>query len=107
MKKIFKTILIGLTALAALGCVKEQSLLFDHEQAAFVTQDDQILIEAILPASTAADDAVYICGPFNGGDAAIGNIDYLLQKSETVEGKWGIYLNPNYFSDGKSLADGF
>ena len=107
MKKIFKTILIGLTALAALGCVKEKSLLFDHEQAAFATQDGQILIEAILPTSTAADDAVYICGPFNGGDAAIGNIDYLLQKSETIEGKWGIYLNPNYFSDGKTLADGF
>ena len=107
MKKIFKTILIGLTALAALGCVKEQSLLFDHEQAAFATQDGQILIEAILPTSTAADDAVYICGPFNGGEAAIGNIDYLLQKSETIDGKWGIYLNPAAFAAGTSLADGF
>ena len=107
MKKFFKSIVLCLAAFAALGCVKEEALMFDHEQAAFATQDGQILIEAILPASTAADDAVYICGPFNGGDAAIGNIDYLLQKSETVEGKWGIYLDPNTFVSGQTLKDGF
>ena len=107
MKKLFKSIVFGFTALAALSCIEDAPLVFDHEQAAFQTLDGQILIEAILPASTAADDAVYICGPFNGEDAAIGDIDYLLQKSETVDGKWGVYLNPNAFVAGKTLSDGF
>ena len=47
MKKFFKSIVLCLAAFAALGCVKEEALVFDHEQAAFATQDGQILIEAI------------------------------------------------------------
>ena len=106
MKKVLKYALISLAALSLSSCLKEE-IVFDHEQPAFATQDGQILIEAILPTSTAADDAVYICGPFNGGAAAVGNVNWILQKSEEIQGKWGIYLNPATFEAGKTLNDGF
>ena len=106
MKKIFKYALIPLGIAAAFSCSKEE-IVFDHERPAFDTRDGLVLIEAIMPTSTAPDDAIYICGDFNNGNAAIGDINYLLEKSETVNGKWAIYLDPSRFSAGTSLENGF
>ena len=104
MKKIL-TYLGVLVAAAA--CAPALEIEFDHEQQAFETQGGRILIEAILPQATAQTDAVYIIGEFNGGDAAIGNDTYKLTRSETITAKWGVYLDPNAFQGGKTLADGF
>ena len=106
MKKIFKYAMISLGLAAACSCAQEE-ILFDHEQPAFETRDELVLIEAIMPTSTASDDAIYICGDFNNGSAAVDNINYQLEKSETVNGKWAIYLDPAEFVSGTSLEDGF
>jgi len=108
MKKIFRTLmLLPAVAMALTGCVKE-AITFDHEQPAFDTRDGQILIEAILPTATAYDDDIYIAGPFAGDSAAVvGNGTYKLIHSDAISAKWGIYLDPASFKDGKTLADGF
>lgn len=108
MKNIFKYIALSIVMLATSAC-SLQELVFDHEQAAFETRDGLILIEAIMPSSTKADDVIYICGPFNGTEENVATDMSLwqLEKSATVEGKWGIYLNPSTFADGKTLLDGF
>ena len=107
MKKFFKYIVLSVLAAACASCAKQEPLAFDHESPAFDTKDGVILIEAIMPSSTLAEDEIYICGPFNGGDAAVDNIDYQLEKSDFVSLKWGVYVNPANFVDGKTLADGF
>ena len=108
MKKIFKSLfLIPVLAMALAGCAKDE-IVFNHEQPAFDTKDGQILIEAILPTATAADDEIYIAGPFAGDSTAVvGNSSYLLTHSDKISQKWGVYLDPASFKDGKTLADGF
>uniref|UniRef100_S0DFL4 Starch-binding module 26 domain-containing protein n=2 Tax=termite gut metagenome TaxID=433724 RepID=S0DFL4_9ZZZZ len=80
--------------------------MFDNEKPQFEINPGAILLEVILPTSSAADDSFYIVGDFNGGEAAIGNPAWKLQKADGVA-KWGIYLNPSTFVNGKTLADGF
>ena len=108
MKKIFNYLfLLAAFAFSLAGC-KMEEITFDHEQPAFDTQSGMILIEAILPTATAADDEVYIAGPFAGDSLyVVGKSMYRLAHSSTVTEKWGIYLDPSSFKDGKTLADGF
>ena len=106
MKKIFQFLTVVLAGLAAASCAKE-ALEFDHEKQAFASMDNMILVEAIMPQATVADEEIYIVGPFNGGDAAIGNGSYLMTHSSAIPSKWGVYLNPSSFVGGKTLADGF
>ena len=91
------------------SCSDKEDIVFDHEQAAFETKADAILMEAIMPASTTAEEDVYIVGAFNGLDdkSVIGNEKYKLTPSETIAEKRGIYLNPHDFVNGKTLADGY
>ena len=102
-----KRIITYLSILVAAAACSPLDIEFQHEEQAFETRADRILIEAILPQATAATDEVYIIGAFNGGDAAIGNASYKLTRSENITAKWGIYLNPSDFQGGKTLADGF
>ena len=104
MKRIFTY--LSVLAVAA-ACSPRLEIEFSHEQQAFETRADRILVEAILPQATAATDEVYIIGAFNGNDAAIGNDAYKLTRSETITAKWGVYLDPSSFQAGKTLADGF
>ena len=104
MKRIFTY--LSVLAVAA-ACSPRLEIEFPHEQQAFETRADRILVEAILPQATAATDEVYIIGAFNGNDAAIGNDAYKLTRSETITAKWGVYLDPSSFQAGKTLADGF
>ncbi len=108
MKKIFKYLLALPLALLALSCNKTE-IVFDHEKPGFDIQDGKILIEAILPSTTTEDDDIYIAGPFAGGDslAVWGNSAYKLSHSTVISQKWGVYLDPAAFKDGKSLQDGF
>ncbi|MBR5035137.1 MAG: starch-binding protein [Bacteroidales bacterium] len=108
MKKIFSYLfLLAAFAFSLAGC-KMEEITFDHEQPAFDIQQGMILIEAILPTATAADDEVYIAGPFAGDSLyVVGKSMYRLAHSSTVTEKWGIYLDPSSFKDGKTLADGF
>ena len=107
MKKIFNW-LIALPALFLLGACAPEDIVFDHEKPAFDTKDGQILLEVIVPSSTKADDVIYIAGAFNGGDeVAAENTMWHLEKSTTIDKKWGIYLDPTTFVEGKTLADGY
>jgi hypothetical protein len=106
MKKILKYLALPVLAFAAASCVQDP-LEFDHEKQAFETVGDKILIEAIMPQATLADDEIYIIGEFNGGESAVGNGVYKMVHSETIPSKWGVYLTPSTFQGGKSLADGF
>ena len=108
MKKIFKYLTVLGMAGALFSCANKE-IVFDHEKQAFDTQDGKILIEAIVPSTTALDDEIYLVGPAAGGDslAVWGDTKWRLTHSETVSQKWGIYIDPADFHDGKTLSDGF
>ena len=106
MKKIFNWLMLPLMML--LGSCAQEEIVFDHEQPAFETKEGMILLEVIVPSSTKADDVIYISGAFNGGDeVAAGDVRWHLEKSTTIDKKWGIYLDPSTFVSGKTLADGY
>ena len=107
MKRILSYLTIPALFLAAASCMPKEEIKFAHEEQAFETRSDRILVEAILPQATAADDEVYIIGAFNGNDAAIGNAAYKLTRSTAIPAKWGVYVDPSAFQGGKTLADGF
>ena len=90
------------------GC-KQKDLTFDHEATQFEPIANAILIELIAPVGTAVDEEIYIFGAFNGLDesSAKGNITWLMEKASGSDKKWGIYLFPADFKEGKTLADGF
>ncbi len=108
MKRIFKYLLALPLAALAISCGK-QEIVFDHEKPGFDVQEGKILIEAILPSTTTESDDIYIAGPFAGGDslAVWGNDAYKLAHSTVISQKWGVYLDPAAFKDGKTLEDGF
>lgn len=92
---------------ALTGCSKDE-IVFDHELPQFPTREGYQLLEVIMPQGTSADDQLYICGPFNGGvENAVGDPRWQLEKAAGNDIKWGIYLNPSDFADGKTLADGY
>lgn len=95
-------------ALLLASCQQEQ-IVFDHEQQQFATLENAILIELIAPIGTSVDEEIYIIGAFNGMDekSVIGNVAWQLEKAELSDKKWGIYLFPTDFVNGKTLADGF
>ena len=100
--------LLSSLALGVSSCSSDPDLVFEHEQPQFPTRADAILIEAIMPTGTAASDAIYISGEFNGGDeVAVGDPRWLLEKAPAVDSKWGIYLYPGDFVQGKTLSDGY
>jgi len=107
MKRILSYLTIPALFLAAASCMPKEEIEFAHEAQAFDTRSDRILVEAILPQATAADDEVYIIGAFNGGEAAVGNSAYRLTRSVAIPAKWGVYVDPAAFQGGKTLADGF
>ncbi len=97
----------ALAALLLPSC--KQDIVFDHEQTQFEPMTNAILIELIAPVGTAVDDEIYIFGAFNGLDekTALGQIAWQMEKASASDKKWGIYLFPSDFKDGKTLADGF
>lgn len=107
MKKIIYLLLI-LPLLAIFnGCSDMEEIVFEHEKQMFPIKENAILLEIIMPTGSLADDEYYIIGDFNGGEEAIGNPEWRLEKASENSLKWGIYLMPSSFQDGKSLADGF
>lgn len=88
---------------------KTKDIIFDHEQTQFEAIPNAILIELIAPVGTAVDDEIYIFGDFNAFDekTVIGQIAWQMEKAENSDKKWGIYLFPADFQNGKTLADGF
>lgn len=106
MKKIFLHLLL-LLPLLMVGC-KQEEIVFEHEKPQFETKSNAILLEVIVPTGTSATDELYIVGAFNGQDTTqFKNPDYQLEKAEKIDSKYGIYLYPEDFVDGKTLADGF
>ncbi|MCH5241399.1 MAG: starch-binding protein [Muribaculaceae bacterium] len=91
------------------GC-KEESIVLTSELPQFETREGLMLLEVIVPYGTGINDQIYIYGDFNGGEEAIGNPEWLLQRGNPQSGvpaKFGIYLNPSSFVNGKTLADGY
>ena len=107
MKRILSYLTIPALFLAAASCMPKEEIKFAHEEQAFETRSDRILVEAILPQATAADDEVYIIGDFNGNSDAVGNSAYRLTRSVAIPARWGVYVDPTAFQGGKTLADGF
>ena len=117
-KKIY-SLFLALLALTGVisSCKSNDDIVFDHERQQFETRADRILLEFIAPFGTTVEEEVYIIGPFNGnaltpdeeGNYEEPTLDeaYKLEKAEKSNAKWGIYLDPNSFVDGKTLADGF
>ncbi|MGN1210775.1 MAG: starch-binding protein [Candidatus Cryptobacteroides sp.] len=106
MKKILKWLVL-LPVLFAAACTQKE-IVFDHEQQAFEIKEGKILLEVIVPSTTKDSDEIYISGAFNGGDeAAQADKTWYLEKSVSIDRKWGIYLDPATFKDGKTLSDGY
>lgn len=108
MKKfnIFSFLFLMLLPLLA-GCSKDE-IIFDSELPRFELRPGYQLLEVIVPQGTMPTDKIYIVGEFNGGqEAAVGNPMWQLEKASDTDVKWGIYLNPDDFVDGKTLADGY
>ena len=105
--KIAAFVLCTLSLCTFPGC-RQQELEFEHEKPQFETKANAILLEVIVPAGTSAKDQIYIVGDFNGQDTLLyENPDFILTKAEKNDAKFGIYLYPEDFVEGKSLADGF
>lgn len=106
MKKIL-LMFVAILAVAFTSCNKSEELVFDHELPQFELKEGAILLEVLMPAGTAQDDELYIVGEFNGGEAtAVGQLQWQLEPSANQH-KWGIYLYPESFVEGKTLADGY
>ena len=88
---------------------KSEGIIYDHEQPQFETRTNAILIEFIAPTGTSVDDELFIFGAFNGLDEtnATEHLKWKLEKAQNSDKKWGIYLFPDDFVGGKTLADGF
>ncbi len=118
MKKIYSLMLtlLALTGLMS-SCSDKEDIVFDHERQQFETRADRILLEYIAPFGTTADEEVYIIGPFNGNsltpneegkyETPVPGEAYKLMKAEKSNAKWGIYIDPAAYKNGKTLADGF
>ena len=109
MKRNLIYLLLVLPLLVLLGsCDDKEEIVFDHELPQFELKENAILLEVIMPQGTSKDDEIYIVGEFNGGeDVAVEQLEWRLEKASNSEVKWGIYLIPSTFKDGKTLADGF
>lgn len=104
--KIFKYMLLMLLPLVG-SCSKEE-ITFDVELPHFETREGYQLLEVIVPQRTVAGDKIYIVGEFNGGaEKAVGDPRWELEKAADTDAKYGIYLNPADFVDGKTPADGY
>ncbi|MDE6397514.1 MAG: hypothetical protein K2K84_09610, partial [Muribaculaceae bacterium] len=88
------------------GCTKDE-IIFDSELPRFELRPGYQLLEVIVPQGTMASDKIYIIGEFNGGMDAVGDPRWQLQKASDTDVKWGIYLDPKDFVNGKTLADGY
>lgn len=108
MKKyIFLLFILPLLSLLG-SCDSDDPIVFDHEQPQFEMKANAILLEVIMPQGSTTTDEYYIVGDFNGGfEEAIDNLEWKLEHSTGNDMKWGIYLYPSSFKNGKTLADGF
>ena len=107
MKKLNIFSLLCLLMLPILaGCSKDE-IIFDSELPRFELRPGYQLLEVIVPQGTLATDKIYIIGEFNGGMDAVGDPRWQLEKASDTDVKWGIYLNPADFVNGKTLADGY
>ena len=109
MKKILKTLSLLFALGAAFASCAPEEITFSHEKPAFEAREGMILIEAIAPAGIVAGDEIYIIGPAIGDSASVVGVkpEYQLEQSATISRKWGVYLDPARFIEGKTLADGF
>lgn len=107
MKKIYYLLFMLPLFVAFTGCSDLEEIVFDHEKQEFPIRENAILLEMIMPTGSLADDEYYIIGDFNGGEEAFENPEWRLEKAATNNLKWGIYLFPSSFQNGKTLADGF
>lgn len=90
------------------SCDNKDEIVFDHELPQFEVRDDAILLEVIMPQGTTPEEEIFIVGAFNGGEeVASQDLKWQLEKASGNDIKWGIYLYPEDFVEGKTLADGF
>ena len=109
MKKLYKFLLPALLPVMALtACDDKEEIVFESQFPQFELRSDAVLYEVIMPQGTLAEEELYISGAFNGGDElAVGDPRWRLEPAENVDYKWGIYLFPSDFAEGKTPADGF
>ena len=108
MKKYAITNLLLLMLLPLLAACSKEEIVFDVELPRFELREGYQLLEVIVPQRTLATDKIYIVGEFNGGaEEAVGDPRWALEKADDTDAKWGVYLNPADFVEGKTLRDGY
>ena len=115
MKKSSALLLSVVSVFLAGGC--EQEIIHEkvveyideesYDDFGFYRRSDMALLEVELPEKTLQDDDVYVAGPFNGGEEAVGDNNFRLRKSSRMPVRYGVYVDPDAFLDGKTLADGY
>lgn len=101
-------VLLSMLTLFLSSCKEKEEIVFESELPRFELREDRILLEVIVPSTTPVDDKIFIVGSFNGGESnAVNNSLWQLEKASDYDYKYGIYLDPNTFSEGTSLSDGF
>lgn len=88
------------------GC-NEEKIVNESEPPLFPLREGYELLEVTVPDDTSPNDKIYIIGEFNGGEDAIGNPIWLLERARDYDNKFGIYLDPETFLNGKTLAEGY
>ena len=106
MKKYKYIRLLGIFGLLGLlGVVqscKRQEIVFPIEEHQFAEKAGYMLLEVTAPNETATDkDTLYVSGAFSGGKKM------MLTPAEYMDYKYGIYLDPAAFVNGKTLSDGY
>ena len=107
MEKLFYLLLLMPLMVLVNSCDDKKEIVFDSELPQFEIKDNAILLEVIMPQGTDADENIFIVGDFNDGENAVGQVEWRLEKAGNSDVKWGIYLFPSTFKNGKTLADGF
>ena len=81
---------------------QRQEIVFPIEEHQFAEKAGYILIEVTAPNETATNkDTLFISGAFSDGKKIA------LMPAEYMDYKYGIYLDPNNFANGRTLADGY
>ncbi len=102
-------LLMMMPLLAMMQSCDEEEIVFESDIPRFELRENRILLEALVPSTTPTGDEMYIVGAINGGDvdAIVGNPTWQLEMSADYNYRYGIYLDPETFVEGTSLADGY
>lgn len=105
MNRLNSLLASAIAMLSIFSCGKNDTIIFEHEKQQFDVKEGKILIELKVPQSTSGIESFSIKGPFNESTAS--EYKWQFVQSPMTRLKWGLYIDPKDFDEGKTLNDGF